>query len=51
MEIINYKNGSANGGIIINGKDQYIAVTEYSNKNSNPCGVLKSSWKATGTKK
>lgn len=32
MEIINYKNGSANGGIIINGKDQYIAVTEYSNK-------------------
>lgn len=32
MEIINYKNGSANGGIIINGKDQYIAVTEYSSK-------------------
>ncbi len=32
MEIINYKNGSASGGIIINGKDQYIAVTEYSNK-------------------
>ena len=32
MEIINYKNGSANGGIIINGKDQYIAVREYSNK-------------------
>lgn len=32
MEIINYKNGSANGGIIINRKDQYIAVTEYSNK-------------------
>ena len=32
MEIINYKNGSANGGIIINWKDQYIAVTEYSNK-------------------
>ena len=32
MEIINYKNGSANGGIFINGKDQYIAVTEYSNK-------------------
>ena len=32
MQIINYKNGSAKGGIIINGKDQYIAVTEYSNK-------------------
>lgn len=32
MEIINYKNGSASGGIIINGKDQYIAVTEYSSK-------------------
>ena len=32
MQIINYKNGSASGGIIINGKDQYIAVTEYSSK-------------------
>ena len=32
MEIINYKNGSANGGIIINGKDQYIAVTVSTSK-------------------
>lgn len=32
MEIINYKNGSANGGIIINGKDQNIAVTEATSK-------------------
>lgn len=32
MEIINYKNGSASGGIIINGKDQYIAVTVSTSK-------------------
>lgn len=51
MKIIDYKRGNDEGGILVNGKDQYIAVTASTSKNSNPCGVLKSFWKATGTKK
>lgn len=32
MEIIDYKRGNAEGGILINGKDQYIAVTVSTSK-------------------
>lgn len=32
MEIIDYRRGDAKGGILVNGKDQYIAVTELTSK-------------------
>lgn len=32
MEIIDYRRGDAKGGILVNGKDQYIAVTESTSK-------------------
>lgn len=32
MEIINYKRGNDEGGILVNGKDQYIAVTVSTSK-------------------
>lgn len=51
MKIIDYKRGNDEGGILINGKDQYIAVTVSTSKKFKSLRGAQKFWKAMGTKK